>query len=547
MMDKLELEGRLDYTPRAQDSPSIEVVPVEEEEKCENEDALTKELRMEEGRKMFQAFAARMFEQRVLSAYREQIAEERRLKLLQELEEETRQEQLREERKEREKEKKREKKRIQKQQKEEEKAAKEAQRLAEEQRIAEERRRKSEAAQKRKEEERRVKEERIVREQEQQREEARKREVKAREDDYKVKVEEDAKEDAKALTVSDQKDPSPVTKVVEPTSIPSSQLSLSAGPSSPVSKPVVVGEAKAYVPTQVPVQSLESLWSQSFPSILSTPSSQHQTPSRHSPRPDFVPFQGGQHDCIHTQEYAGHIPTIGMSFHEPDFGMVDQEYQRDGALRESMFYPGSSVEYDQVLPPMSIPFSPHVPVFTNSPSLAARNVLAIGSARRTSVPGRGSDAYAPIERPLAMGPPNEYNDVASDNLKPTGPSSGFGELSIGFTEFVGDPTMDRRPRSLSVGLVEDIAVSSGQLYPQYQQYFQQQQQQPPYQQLYQEQPFQPFQHQDAFMPSQLDGFSGGHLMDRLSTLDFLMHDDDYQSSLFADSFFNRDKKGTLGE
>ncbi|KAF8927623.1 hypothetical protein BGZ52_004277, partial [Haplosporangium bisporale] len=384
---------------------------------------------------------------------------------------------------------------IQKQQKEEEKAAKEAQRLAEEQRIAEERRRKSEAAQKRKEEERRVKEERIVREQEQQREEARKREVKAREDDYKVKVEEDAKEDAKALTVSDQKDPSPVTKVVEPTSIPSSQLSLSAGPSSPVSKPVVVGEAKAYVPTQVPVQSLESLWSQSFPSILSTPSSQHQTPSRHSPRPDFVPFQGGQHDCIHTQEYAGHIPTIGMSFHEPDFGMVDQEYQRDGALRES----------------------------------------------------RGSDAYAPIERPLAMGPPNEYNDVASDNLKPTGPSSGFGELSIGFTEFVGDPTMDRRPRSLSVGLVEDIAVSSGQLYPQYQQYFQQQQQQPPYQQLYQEQPFQPFQHQDAFMPSQLDGFSGGHLMDRLSTLDFLMHDDDYQSSLFADSFFNRDKKGTLGE
>lgn len=143
MMDKLELEGRLDYTPRAQDAPSTEVVPEEDEEKCENEvgvffllilslydflsievethlyscyktqqDALTKELRMEEGRKMFQAFAARMFEQRVLSAYREQIAEERRLKLLQELEEETRQEQLREERKEREKEKKREKKRY---------------------------------------------------------------------------------------------------------------------------------------------------------------------------------------------------------------------------------------------------------------------------------------------------------------------------------------------------------------------------------------------------------------------------------------------------
>lgn len=356
---------------------------------------------------------------------------------------------------------------------------------------------------------------------------------------------EDAKEDAKALTVSDQKDPSPVTKVVEPTSIPSPNLSLSASPSSPISKPVVVGETKAHVPTQVPGQSLESLWSQSFPSILSTPSSQHQAPSRHSPRPDFVPFQGGQHDCIPTQEYAGHIPTIDMSFHELDFGLVDPEYQRDGALRESMFYPGSSVEYDQVLPPMSTPLSTHVPAFSNSPSLAVRNVLPIGSARRTSAPGRGSDAYAPIERPLAMGPSNEYNDVTSDHLKPIGPSSAFGELSIGFTEFVGNPIMDRRPRSLSVGLVEDIAVSSEQLHPQYQQYFQQQQ--PPHQQLYQEQPFQPFQHQDAFMPNQLDGFSGGHLMDRLSTLDFLMHDDDYQSSLFADSFFNRDKKGTLGE
>lgn len=144
-----------------------------------------------------------------------------------------------------------------------------------------------------------------------------------------------------------------------------------------------------------------------------------------------------------------------------------------------------------------------------------------------------------------MSSPNDYHDAASEHLKPTGPSLAFGELSIGFTEFVGNPIMDRRPRSLSVGLVEDVAVSSGQLHPQYQQYFQQQQ--PSYQQLYQEQPFQPFQHQDAFMPSQLDGFSGGHPVDRLSTLDFLMHDDDYQSSLFADSFFSRDKKGALGE
>ena len=44
---------------------------------------------------MFQIFAARMFEQRVLVAYREKVARERQQRLLEELEEEDR---LREER-----------------------------------------------------------------------------------------------------------------------------------------------------------------------------------------------------------------------------------------------------------------------------------------------------------------------------------------------------------------------------------------------------------------------------------------------------------------
>ncbi|KAF8944498.1 Stress response protein nst1 [Haplosporangium gracile] len=144
------------------------------------EDALTKEQRMEEGRRMFQAFAARMFEQRVLSAYREKVAQERQERLLAELEEESRQEQLREERKEREKEKKRDKKRLQRQQKEEERAAKEAQRLAEEKRVQEERERKQEADRKRREEERRIKEEeKKLREEERiKKEEERKRKAK---------------------------------------------------------------------------------------------------------------------------------------------------------------------------------------------------------------------------------------------------------------------------------------------------------------------------------------------------------------------------------
>ena len=41
---------------------------------------------MEEGKKMFSIFAARMFEQRVLQAYREKVAQERQQQLLRELE-----------------------------------------------------------------------------------------------------------------------------------------------------------------------------------------------------------------------------------------------------------------------------------------------------------------------------------------------------------------------------------------------------------------------------------------------------------------------------
>ncbi len=61
---------------------------------------------MEEGRRMFQIFAAKMFEQRVLTAYREKVAQERQLQLLQELEEEERLKNLKEEQKHKAKEKK---------------------------------------------------------------------------------------------------------------------------------------------------------------------------------------------------------------------------------------------------------------------------------------------------------------------------------------------------------------------------------------------------------------------------------------------------------
>ena len=49
---------------------------------------MTEEQKMEEGKRMFSIFAARMFEQRVLQAYREKVAQERQQQLLRELDEE---------------------------------------------------------------------------------------------------------------------------------------------------------------------------------------------------------------------------------------------------------------------------------------------------------------------------------------------------------------------------------------------------------------------------------------------------------------------------
>lgn len=46
----------------------------EGDDEDEEEEVMTEAERMEEGRRMFQIFAARMFEQRVLTAYREKVS-----------------------------------------------------------------------------------------------------------------------------------------------------------------------------------------------------------------------------------------------------------------------------------------------------------------------------------------------------------------------------------------------------------------------------------------------------------------------------------------
>ncbi|KIO23510.1 hypothetical protein M407DRAFT_77985, partial [Tulasnella calospora MUT 4182] len=70
----------------------------------------TEEQKMEEGRRMFSIFAARMFEQRVLQAYREKVAQDRQLQLIKELEEEDRAAADREAKKKKDAEKKKDKK-----------------------------------------------------------------------------------------------------------------------------------------------------------------------------------------------------------------------------------------------------------------------------------------------------------------------------------------------------------------------------------------------------------------------------------------------------
>ncbi|KAF2764188.1 hypothetical protein EJ03DRAFT_332073 [Teratosphaeria nubilosa] len=171
---------------------------------------LTEEQRMQEGRRMFQIFAARMFEQRVLNAYREKVAAERQQKLLEELQDEEGKEAQRKAKKERDALKKKEKKKQQQQAKAEEKAKKEAEKAAEEARLREaqekqqeeQRRKKEEQKRKREEEKRKQEEERARKEAEklrrqaeeqQRREEAERkaREAKAKKEEQKKREREE--------------------------------------------------------------------------------------------------------------------------------------------------------------------------------------------------------------------------------------------------------------------------------------------------------------------------------------------------------------------
>ncbi|GAW09809.1 MFS general substrate transporter [Lentinula edodes] len=104
----------------------------EEDEEDEEEEVMTEEQKMEEGKRMFSIFAARMFEQRVLKAYREKVAQERQLQFLRELEDENKSIKEREAKKQNANQKKKDKKKQQKLAKESEKARRDAEKIASE-------------------------------------------------------------------------------------------------------------------------------------------------------------------------------------------------------------------------------------------------------------------------------------------------------------------------------------------------------------------------------------------------------------------------------
>ena len=113
---------------------------------------------MQEGRRMFQIFAARMFEQRVLTAYREKVAAERQRKLLEELDDEDKLQAQREAKKQRDAQKKKDKKKQQQQAKAEEKAKRDAEKAEEEARLREAEEKKLEDQRRKKEEQRKKRE-----------------------------------------------------------------------------------------------------------------------------------------------------------------------------------------------------------------------------------------------------------------------------------------------------------------------------------------------------------------------------------------------------
>ncbi|KAI9275305.1 salt tolerance down-regulator-domain-containing protein [Helicostylum pulchrum] len=226
----------------------------ENEDEDDEEDTRTEEQRMEEGRKMFQVFAARMFEQRVFTAYREKVAQDRQQKLIEELEEEDRQRQEKELKKQQDKEKKRDKRRQIKLQQEKERSELENKRKQEElaakadreQKLKMERQIKEAERLKRQEERRQKEEDRLRKEEEKKKKRLADEKARLAEKEKKRKEEQQRKdklEKEKAATCA------ATTAIMTATTNASAAASAASVVAEKVSPVVVAAEKKT---TQVP-------------------------------------------------------------------------------------------------------------------------------------------------------------------------------------------------------------------------------------------------------------------------------------------------------
>ncbi|WFD31532.1 Stress response protein nst1 [Malassezia sp. CBS 17886] len=177
----LMMEQLAERPTLAGDACAAPDAPDDERDSAASDAELTPEEQREQGWRMFQIFAARILEHRVLQAYREKVAQERQLQLLRELEEEEFNEKAREAKRAKENQRKKDKKRQLRQQKEEERARSAERERQEEARREEARqeeaRRAREIERGRQEEERRKRDAERAAERERQEEERRRRDA----------------------------------------------------------------------------------------------------------------------------------------------------------------------------------------------------------------------------------------------------------------------------------------------------------------------------------------------------------------------------------
>jgi hypothetical protein len=349
------------------------VIPSQSHTECCCQDQMTEEQRMEEGRRMFQIFAARMFEQRVLSAYKEKVAKERQQRLLEELEAEDRESELKKAKKAKDAQKKKDRAAQKKQALAEEKARKEAekaaadaarleaerQRVAEQKARAEEKRKLKEAqkkadeearlrkeaerqrrAQERSEQDRKAREakekEKKLREEQRQRE----KEEKEREAQERKDKQERDKRDKEARAAKAQKDAQAAREAKEKlkeekaaaqkaASHPSQPIQIpKRGSQHPVPIPAALPQqpsnpasyASPKIPVATPVMSKaptpirpRTLSQQDSAAQSATASSTSQNPSPHSMTPIMSPGLIGQrHGSASTQHSHSVSPTNGQ-------------------------------------------------------------------------------------------------------------------------------------------------------------------------------------------------------------------------------------------